>query len=484
MRSDLSGKVSLVTGAARGIGQAIADRLAASGSRVVYTDVDAEEVKRAAARHPGGTALALDVTRPEQIVGVIEQVVLAWGTLDIVVNNAGINSIEHRVPVDEYPRSEWDRILAVDLTGLYEVSKAAATVMRARGSGRIINIASIAGLVPLRLQSAFVAAKAGVINLTRAMALELGPHGILVNGIAPGSTLTEGTRRLFYGDDGKFRDRVQQMLDHVPLGRPGTVDEIAVAALFLAEPENTYMNGHIIVETALRKLRRDLGTDAAGGKLFVDDQKPPGPGHRAGDGVDIERRDRSRIDQLNRDPFAGQLRAGFKRIVNHQGQGDDRDIAPFTNDRRLSKADLLIAFGNQSLDCEKLAMLEEEYRIVAPEGMLEQSPSIARVRGHDHPQSWILSEQCVVIAGVMSGRRMADADAPAQHDRHLEPPTAHVGDLGNLVDNLADTIQHEVSEHEIDHGASSGHGGSTAQTNEPSLANGGVAKPLRPEAIK
>jgi 3-oxoacyl-[acyl-carrier protein] reductase len=247
MRSDLSGKVSLVTGAARGIGQAIADRLAENGSRVVYTDVDAEAVRRAVARQPGGTAFAFDVTRPEEIVAVIEQVGREWGSLDIVVNNAGINSIVHRVPIDEYPRSEWDRILAVDLTGLYEVSKAAARVMRARGSGRIINIASIAGLVPLRLQCAFVAAKAGVINLTRAMALELGPDGILVNGIAPGSTLTEGTRRLFYGEDGTFREHVQQMLDHVPLGRPGTTDEIAVAALFLADPENSYMNGHMVV---------------------------------------------------------------------------------------------------------------------------------------------------------------------------------------------------------------------------------------------
>ncbi len=134
----------------------------------------------------------------------------------------------------------------MDLTGVYEVSRVAARVMRSQGSGRIINIASIAGLVPLRLQCAFVAAKAGVVNLTRAMALELGPHGILVNGIAPGSTLTEGTKQLFYGEGGKFHDRVQRMLDHVPLGRPATTDEIAVAALFLADPENSYMNGHIL----------------------------------------------------------------------------------------------------------------------------------------------------------------------------------------------------------------------------------------------
>jgi 3-oxoacyl-[acyl-carrier protein] reductase len=247
MRSDLSGKVSLVTGAARGIGQAIADRLAANGSRVVFTDIDAEGACAAASRSPGAMGLALDVTKPEQIALVIDEVVGNWGSLDIVVNNAGVNSLVHRVTIDEYPRSEWDRILAVDLTGLYEVSKASAEVMRRQRGGRIINIASIAGLIPLRLQCAFVAAKAGVVNLTRAMALELGPHGILVNGIAPGSTLTDGTRQLFYGQDGSFRAHVQRMLDHVPLGRPGNPDEIAVAALFLADPENSYMNGHILV---------------------------------------------------------------------------------------------------------------------------------------------------------------------------------------------------------------------------------------------
>jgi NAD(P)-dependent dehydrogenase (short-subunit alcohol dehydrogenase family) len=246
MKCDLTGKVSLVTGAARGIGQAIADRLAANGSKVVYTDVDAAGVKEAAARVPGALALRMDVTRADEVNAVITEVVSTCGRLDILVNNAGINTLKHRVTIDQFPRDEWDKIVAVDLTGLYEVSRAGAQVMRKQGSGRIINITSIAGLVPLRLQCAFVAAKAGVVNLTKAMALELGPHGILVNGIAPGSTLTEGTKQLFYGEGGKFRDAVQRMLDHVPLGRPGTTDEIAVAALFLAAPENSYMNGHVL----------------------------------------------------------------------------------------------------------------------------------------------------------------------------------------------------------------------------------------------
>jgi NAD(P)-dependent dehydrogenase (short-subunit alcohol dehydrogenase family) len=246
MKCDLTGNVSLVTGAARGIGQAIADRLAANGSRVIYTDLVASEAVAAAAKAPNAKGLRMDVTRPDEIETTIAQIVAEFGRLDILVNNAGVNTLAHRVTIDQFPREEWDRLLSVDLTGLYDVSRFAARVMRQQKGGRIINIASIVGLVPLRLQCAFVAAKAGVVNLTRAMALELGPHGILVNGIAPGSTLTEGTRQLFYGEGGKFRDNVQRMLDHVPLGRPATTDEIAVAALFLADPENSYMNGHIL----------------------------------------------------------------------------------------------------------------------------------------------------------------------------------------------------------------------------------------------
>lgn len=246
MKCDLAGQVSLVTGAARGIGQAIADRLAANGSRVVYTDMDLAATQEAAGRFSGSLAYSMNVTKSKDVRSVMDQVVTQCGRLDILVNNAGVNTIAHRVNIDQFPREEWDRLLSVDLTGVYEVSKAAAQIMLRQKSGRIINIASIAGLVPLRLQCAFVAAKAGAINLTKAMALELGPSGILVNGIAPGSTLTEGTKQLFYREDGKFRDSVQRMLDHVPLARPGTPDEIAVAALFLADPENSYMNGHIL----------------------------------------------------------------------------------------------------------------------------------------------------------------------------------------------------------------------------------------------
>ena len=114
------------------------------------------------------------------------------------------------------------------------------------GVGRVVNISSIAGLVPLRLQSAFVAAKTGVINLTRSMASELGPQGILVNAVALESTLTRGTDQLFYGPDGSYSENAQLLLSHIPLGRPGRVEEIAAAVLFLVAPESSYVNGTVL----------------------------------------------------------------------------------------------------------------------------------------------------------------------------------------------------------------------------------------------
>lgn len=246
MQVDLNGKVALVTGAARNIGKAIADAMAANGARVVFTDVDACLASEAAAAWPGCIAMAMDVTDTAQVEEVIGRTEHELGRLDILVNNAGVNTMKHRVNIDEFPLEEWERIVRVDMTGLFIVSRAASRLMLQQGEGRIINIASIAGLVPLRLQSPFVAAKAGVINLTKSMALELGPRGILVNAIAPGSILTDGTRELFYGPDGQFSDKAQQMLSHIPLGRPGSPGEIAHAALFLAAPESSYIDGHIL----------------------------------------------------------------------------------------------------------------------------------------------------------------------------------------------------------------------------------------------
>ena len=241
MRVELDGQIALVTGAARGIGRAIADTLAANGARVVYADINFTD-----AGLDDRSTMVMDVTSEPQVGEAVAQVVEDLGRLDILVNNAGINTIASRTTIDQFPPEEWERIMKVDLDGVFLVSRAAARQMIQQKGGRIINIASVLGLVPARLQCAYVAAKAGVVNLTRAMALELGPHGILVNCIAPGSILTEGTKQLFYGEDGAFRKQAQAMLAHIPLGRPGTTEEIANVALFLAAPESSYVNGSVL----------------------------------------------------------------------------------------------------------------------------------------------------------------------------------------------------------------------------------------------
>jgi NAD(P)-dependent dehydrogenase (short-subunit alcohol dehydrogenase family) len=246
MRIDLTGRVAFITGGAGGIGTALCRGFAANGAGVVVADIDAARAAALAATLPDAIGLGMDVRDPAQVEAAVEATLARWGRLDVLVNNAGVNTLAHRVCIDEFPPEEWHRIVSVDLDGLFMTSRIALRPMLARGEGRVINIASIAGLVPLRLQSPFVAAKAGVVNLTRSMALELGPRGVLTNCIAPGSTLTEGTRKLFYGDDGKFSARVADMLRHVPLGRPAEAEEIAAAALFLADPENAYINGHVL----------------------------------------------------------------------------------------------------------------------------------------------------------------------------------------------------------------------------------------------
>ena len=148
--------------------------------------------------------------------------------------------------IDRYPREEWDRITGIDLDGLYLMSRAALAPMIAGGGGRVINIASVVGLAAMRLQSAFAAAKAGIIHLTRAMALELGPQGVLTNAVAPGSVLSEGTRAALLRRRRQLRRPHRQFMAHIPLGRPGTAEEIAEAVLFLASPDASYVNGQVL----------------------------------------------------------------------------------------------------------------------------------------------------------------------------------------------------------------------------------------------
>ncbi len=247
MQVELNGKVALVTGAAQGIGQAIADTLARNGARVVYSDLDAGRASAASRAGGGCMGLALDVGQAASVVAGVAGVLQELGRIDILVNNAGIGvPAAERKTIDDYSLEAWDALLRIDLTGLFLMSREVSRAMKAQKAGRIVNIASVLGLVPARLQSAYIAAKAGVVHLTKSMALELAPHGILVNAVAPGSTQTIGWENWIRDAGSEAQDLHAKLMSHIPLGRPGTTQEMAHAALFLVAPESTYITGHVL----------------------------------------------------------------------------------------------------------------------------------------------------------------------------------------------------------------------------------------------
>ena len=251
MKVDLNERVAIVTGGAHGIGRAIVQALSDNGAHIVIVDIDADAGEKAANQiiEDGGSCMSLegDVSDAEQMKAVAEQVMDRLGRINILINNAGINTRSDRVPIHQYSLEDWNRIVQVDLTGVFVTSRTIIPeLLKNPDGGRIVNTSSIAGLVPLRLQSAYIAAKAGVANLTKSMAIELGSEGILVNAVAPGSTLTRGTEALFYGTDGAYTENAASLLSHIPLGRPGKVEEIAHAVLFLVSPEASYINGVVL----------------------------------------------------------------------------------------------------------------------------------------------------------------------------------------------------------------------------------------------
>lgn len=247
---DFTGKVVLVTGASKGIGKAIAEKFYGFGASVMILDILREEGEsvvaglgtRAVFRH-------CDVSDQEQVVDAIAQALLSFGRIDIMVNNAGINSTDKkdRVAIDNYSEETWEKMINVDLNGTFYCCKAAAQAMKRQGFGSIVNIASVAGVIALRLQSGFVAAKAGIVKLTAAMACELAPLGIRVNAVSPGSILTDTTRNLFYGDNGSFSAFAEKLLSFIPQGRPGEADEIADVVAFLSSGSASYINGQNLV---------------------------------------------------------------------------------------------------------------------------------------------------------------------------------------------------------------------------------------------
>ncbi len=245
MKVDLDGKVAVVTGGGGFLGKKMCEVLAENGATVFVLDFDSQNARAVADQICSGDgkayALSGDIRDRETVEALAKEVIDRCGKVDILVNNAGINSGQDgRKEINAFDDALWDRILSVDMDGMYNCAKYFSRYMVEARSGRIINISSVAGVVALRKQCAFVAAKSGVLGLTRAMAAELGQFGICVNAIAPGS-ITNADWRSVAGDAA-----LDSLLSHIPLGRQGSDSEIAAVVAFLSAPEASYITGATI----------------------------------------------------------------------------------------------------------------------------------------------------------------------------------------------------------------------------------------------
>jgi 3-oxoacyl-[acyl-carrier protein] reductase len=235
---DLSGRVALVTGGSRGIGAAIAAQLYGAGAKVAVLDVDAAgATQQAAALGDRAVAVGASVADQDQVAQALEAVEQGLGPVDILVNNAGLT---RDGLLARMTGQDWDTVLTVNLKGAFLMTKAATRGMMKRRWGRIINIASVVGLIGNAGQANYAASKAGLIGLTKAVAKEFASRNVLVNAVAPGFIDTDMTRAL-------TEQQRELLLRQVPLGRLGHRDDVANAVLFLASNLADYITGQVVV---------------------------------------------------------------------------------------------------------------------------------------------------------------------------------------------------------------------------------------------
>ena len=236
----LKGRVAIVTGGARGIGKAICRELASQGASLAVVDIQQDLAEETAAefRGEGVTAAAFvaNVADPESVKGMVSQVLAEFDKVDILVNNAGITRDNLLIRMKE---QEWDAVLAVNLKGTFNCIKAVARPMMKARCGKIVNIASVVGVMGNAGQANYSASKAGVIGLTKTAAKELAPRNITVNAVAPGYIETEMTAKL-------SEEAKQAFLTVVPLARPGTAEDVAKVVCFLAGSDSDYVTGQTV----------------------------------------------------------------------------------------------------------------------------------------------------------------------------------------------------------------------------------------------
>lgn len=239
MTIDLSGKVALVTGGSRGIGKAVASRLAGAGARVALVDVVDPKQVEAAAREIGGGAIAVraNVVDADDVGAAVSQIEEQLGPIDVLVNNAGITRDGLLIRMTE---EAWSAVLDVNLKGVFNMTKAVTRGMMKRRGGRVVNIASVVGITGNAGQANYAASKAGVIGFTKSVAKELAARNVLVNAVAPGFIDTDMTRAL----PEAARETLRKL---IPLGRLGAAEDVANAVLFLSSDLASYMTGQVVV---------------------------------------------------------------------------------------------------------------------------------------------------------------------------------------------------------------------------------------------